>query len=90
MTIRFPEGYTEIESLPKEIAFTNPLNPSEIWQTSEILTKIENGGLVVTVHGTVNKHEYSWYCAPFYELIKDWFRIASSRANRTITVRKSR
>ena len=90
VTIRFPEGYTEIESLPKEIAFTNPLNPSEIWQTSEILTKIENGGLVVTVHGTVNKHEYSWYCAPFYELIKDWFRIASSRANRTITVRKSR
>lgn len=90
VTIRFPEGYTEIESLPKEIAFTNPLNPSEIWQTSEILTKIENGGLVVTVHGTVNKHEYSWYCAPFYELIKDWFRIASSRANRTIAVRKSR
>ena len=88
VTIRFPEGYTEIESLPKEVAFANPRNPSEIWQTSEISTKIENDGLVVTLHGTVNKHEYSLYCASFYELIKDWSRISSSRANRTITVRR--
>lgn len=89
VTIRFPEGYTEIESMPKPCVFTNPLNPSEIWQTSEISTKIENGGLVVTLHGAVNKRCYSWYGASFYELIKDWNRIATSRANRTITVRKS-
>ena len=88
MTIRFPEGYTEIESLPKAIAFANPLNPSEIWQTSWILTKIENGGLVVTLQSSVNKRSYSWYNSSFYELIKDWSRIAASRSNRTITIRK--
>lgn len=88
VTIRFPEGYTEIESLPKEVRFANPRNSSEIWQTSWILTKIENGGLVVTLHGAVNKRNYSWYSASFYELIKDWSRISSSRSNRTITVRK--
>ena len=88
VTIRFPEGYTEIESLPRAAVCANPLNPSEIWQTSWILTKIENGGLVVTLHGTVNKRNYSLYSASFYELIKDWSRISSSRSNRTITVRK--
>ena len=88
VTIRFPEGYTEIESLPKEVRFANPRNPSEIWQTSWILTKIENGGLVVILHGSVNKRPYSWHAESFYELIKDWSRISSSRSNRTITVRK--
>ena len=90
VTIRFPEGYTEIESLPKEVRFTNPLNPSEIWQTSWILTKIENGGLVVTLQSSVNKRSYSWYNSSFYELIKDWSRISSSRANCLITIRKAR
>ena len=90
VTIRFPEGYTEIESLPKPCVFPNPRNPSEIWQTSWILTKIENGGLVVTLHGSVNKRSYSWHAASFYELIKDWSRISSSRSNRTITIRKVR
>ena len=87
VTLRFPAGYTEIESLPKSCVFANPLNPSEIWQTSEISAKIENGSLVVTLHGTVNKRAYSLYNSSFYELIKDWSRIATSRSNRTITVR---
>ena len=88
VTIRFPEGYTEIESLPKPCVFANPLNPSEIWQTSKISTKIDDGRLVVRLHGSVNKRIYSWYNSSFYELIKDWSRIAASRLNRTITVRK--
>ena len=86
VTFRFPEGYTEIESLPKAITFANPLNSSEIWQTSEISKKIENGGLIVTLRSSVNKRNYLWYNSFFYELIKDWSRIATSRANRTITV----
>ena len=88
VTIRFPEGYTEIESLPKALSFANPLNPSEIWQTGEVTTKVENGGLVVTLSSRVLKRGYSWYGASFYELIKDWNRIVNSRANRTVTVRK--
>lgn len=87
VTIRFPDGYTEIESLPKSCVFANPLNPSEIWQTSKISTQIDDGRLVVRLHGSVNKRAYSWYGASFYELIKDWSRIATSRSNRTITVR---
>ena len=89
VTIRFPEGYTEIESLPKAVAFANPLNPSEIWQTAEVAAKVEDGGLVVTLSGRVLKRGYSWYGASFYELIKDWNRIAVSRASRTICVRRS-
>lgn len=90
VTIRFPEGYVEIECLPKPCTFVNPLDPSEIWQTSEIATRIEDGGLVVTLRGTVNERDYSWFVPSFYELVKDWNRIATSRANRTITIRKAR
>ena len=88
VTIRFPDGYTEIESLPKAVSFANPLNPSEIWQTEEVTAKVEDGGLVVTLTSRVSKRGYSWYGASFYELIKDWSRIAASRASRTICVRR--
>lgn len=88
VTIRFPEGYTEVETLPKPCMFANPLNPSDVWQSAGVSTKIEDGALVVTLTGEVRKRGYSWYGPSFYELIKDWNRIATSRANRTITVRK--
>ena len=88
VTIRFPEGYTRVESLPKPCVFANPLDPSDVWQAAGVSTKIENGALVVTLTGEVRKRGYSWYGSPFYELIKDWSRIATSRANRTITVRR--
>ena len=55
-----------------------------------ISTEIKDGSLVVTLNGSVNKRNYSWYGASFYELIKDWNRIATSRANRTITVRRTK
>ena len=90
VTIRFPEGYTEIESIPRPFVFANPLNPSEIWQESTVSSKIEDGALVVTLSVTVNNRIYSYYKPSFYELVKDWGRIATSRANRTITVRRSR
>ena len=88
VTIRFPEGYTEIENLPRPSAFTNPLDPSEVWQESTVSSEIENGALVITLSANVNRRVYSHYKPSFYELIKDWNRIATSRSNRTITVRR--
>ena len=88
VTIRFPEGYAEVESLPKPFVFTNPLNPAEIWLESEVKTSVQDNALVVTLSRTVHKRPSSWYLPSFYELIKDWNRIANSRANRTVVVRR--
>ena len=88
VTIYFPEGYTEVESLPCAFAFANPLDSNEIWLESEVQTEIKNNALVVTLTRNVNKRKNSWFKPSFYELVKDWNRIAAARANRTITVRK--
>ena len=90
VTIRFPEGYTEVESLPRPFVFTNPLNSDEIWLESGVSTEIEGNALVVTLTRIVHKRISSWFELTSYELVKDWSRIANSRANRTITVRLSR
>ena len=88
VTIRFPEGYTTVECLPKAFVFANPLNPAEIWLESEVKTAVKDNALVVTLTRTVHKRPSSWYKPLFYELIKDWNRIANARANRTVVVRR--
>ena len=89
VTIRFPEGYTEVESLPRAFAFANPLDSDEIWMEGAVSTKVEGNALVVTLTRIVHKRKNSWFKPSFYELVKDWNRIANSRANRTITVRRT-
>ena len=88
VTIRFPEGYTKVESLPTPFVLANPLNPSEIWLESKVTTEVKDGVLSVRLSRKVGKRAYSWFGPEFYELVKDWNRIAGSRASRTVTVRK--
>ena len=89
VTIRFPEGYTEIECLPKPLVLANPLNPSEIWIESTVSSSLKDGILTIVLSRKSHKHIYSVYSSSFYELIKDWSRLSSSRSSRTITVRRT-
>lgn len=87
--IRFPEGYTEIEHLPETFRFSNPYNDNFPWLESKVSSKIDDDGrLVVEIRRDVTARAYSWYYPDFIELIRDRNRIAASRANRTIVVRK--
>ena len=88
VTIRFPEGYTEIESLPKMFNFCNPDDRTQGWVGNSVHTEIKDNCLTVTLSRGVLKRISSWFAPTSYELVKDWSRIANSRANRTITVRK--
>ena len=88
VTMRFPEGYTTVESLPTPFVFANPLNPSEIWLESKVSAEVKDDVLTVRLCRKENKRIYSWFGPSFYELIKDWNRIANSRASRTVVVRK--
>jgi len=86
--VRFPEGYTEIEHLPEEFTFALPDDPNAFWLIARNLTKIVDGRLEVTIRRIVPPRIYAWYQPDVIELVKDRSRIAASRANRTIVVRR--
>ena len=89
VTVKFPEGYTEIECLPAPFVFANPLNPSEVWLESKVSTSVSDGVLTVVLSRKVHRRADSRFDRSFYELVKDWARLASSRASRTIVVRRA-
>lgn len=88
--VRFPAGYTKIEHLPEAFTFANPYDSRYPWLIAKVSSEIDNEGrLVVTIRRDVKGRTYSWYYADFVDLIRDRNRIAASRANRTIVVRKN-
>jgi len=86
----FPDGYTEAEYLPKPFVFADPADPTKTWLCSEVSSAIVDGHLEVTLRRQVFRRTKASFSPSSYELLKDWSRIADSRANRTITARRSR
>jgi len=88
----FPEGYTEVEHLPTEFSFESPksaFTAFDLWRRLSVKTeKDEQGRLVVTVCQESPKRSETHYSAEYFALLKDWSRISSSRANRTVVVRR--
>ena len=89
VTVRLPAGYTEIEHLPAEFRFGNPYDQEYLWLRSKVTTARVGDHLEVTVCREIPRRGYTWFMPDFIELVKDRSRIASSRANRTIVVRKA-
>ena len=88
VTVRFPEGYSKIEHLPENFSFADPNDASKTWLVEKVSSRIVDGRLEVRIVRSALKRGYAWYGPDTIELIKDWSRIASSRSNRTIVVRK--
>ena len=88
VTVRFPEGYTKIEHLPENFSFADPSDASKTWLVEKVDSRIVDGRLEVRIIRSALKRGYAWYGPDTIELIKDWSRIAASRANRTIVVRR--
>ena len=90
--IVFPEGYTQIEHLPDNFTFLNPKN-GKVWYTNTVTSSIEEveglsgKRLVVRIERYVNERDYEWLGKEYAGMLRDWSRIGSSRANRTISVR---
>jgi len=78
----FPEGYTQIEHLPKA------LNEYGYHIDADSVTKDSKGRLVVTVTEWTEPRQSKMYEARDFASLKDFSRVASSRANRTVIVRK--
>lgn len=88
VTVRFPEGYTKAEHLPESFSFPSPEDPAKEWLVSRVSTRVVDGRLEVSLVRTIRPRVYSWHQPDVIELVNDRSRIAVSRANRTLVVRK--
>ena len=91
--IVFPKGYTEVESLPESLEIRNPraspFEGSDVWirtvVTSEVMDDVLSVDIVVTHH----THCETMLPAEYLALLKEWNRLAGSKANSTIVVRRT-
>ena len=79
-TIRFPEGYCEIEHIPASFCFD--------WYAAQACSRVEDGAAVVEVCVVRHAHRAGWYPSDHAALFREWNRIAGSQANSTIVVRR--
>ncbi len=87
----FPEGYTEIECLPKPFEIRNPHNENEVWLRHEVTSRVEGGRLHVTVRRCAPARAVDTLLgAEYHPFLHDWNRRAASVAARMISVRKVR
>lgn len=78
----FPEGYTEIEHLPET------LNEYGYHIDAGSVTKDSKGRLALTVSEWTDPRRSKMYAKRDFASLKDFSRVASSRANRTVIVRR--
>ena len=88
VTVLFPKGYTRVEHLPESFAFASPDAAEHPWLEARTSSRVVDGHLEVTIERVVLPRLYSFYAPDVIELVRDRHRIAASRANRTIVVRK--
>ena len=89
-SVRFPEGYTEIEHLPCEIVVRNPNNPGEVWLSSTVRAETEGDAINVRIEFVREIHRETMLSPENFALMKEWDRLAGSKANSTIVVRRRR
>ena len=86
--IVLPEGYTEVEHLPESLLLSNPMRPEETWLAHDVSREIVDGRLHVTVRRRARRERATQLAADYFPFLRDWNRRASSRACRTLVVRK--
>lgn len=84
----FPAGYTEIETLPKDLAIYNPLDAGDAWLKHEVSRRIVEDRLHVTVRRRVFRERATLLGADYHPVLRDWNRRAAADAARTIVVRR--
>ena len=78
----FPEGYSEIEHLPRSLGrYGYSIDAASV-------TKDSKGRLVLTVAERTDSRRSVMYGADDFAALKDFYRVASGRANRTVIVRR--
>ena len=84
IVVKFPEGYTEIEHLPESFDFSG----HGFLCLANVSSKMSDGVLTVTIDRSTHVRTPLVWSSEYAANIKELRRRASSRANRTITVRR--
>ncbi len=84
--IVFPLGYGRVEHLPSDYVIHHPRNPDEVWFAFTARTEWKDGRLAVELRRRSCRHGEAVLDASYFALLKDWNRMGSSRANRTVSV----
>lgn len=90
VTVRFPEGYTHVEHLPEPFSFSASDDPSAPGLVCTVSSAVVDGVLEVRIRREVAPRAETWHRPDVIELVNDRSRIAASRANRTLVVRRVR
>ena len=85
----FPKGYTEVESLPESLEIRNPANPGELWSGTVVTSEVKDDVLSVDIVVTRNIRRETMLPAEYLAMLKEWNRLAGSKANSTIVVRRT-
>ena len=88
--ISFPKGYDTVEIVPDGYVFKDPVDGERLYGLSAQTAFDEDGCLVVTLKRERFAHGAKTLPREYAALLKDFTRMASSRSNRTVTVRRSR
>ena len=86
--IVFPKGYTKVESLPASLEIRNPANPGELWIGTMVTSEVKDDVLSVNIVVMHNVYRETMLPAEYLAMLKEWNRLAGSRANSTIVVRR--
>ena len=85
----FPKGYTEVESLPESLEIRNPANPGELWSGTVVTSEVKDDVLSVDIVVTRNIRRETMLPAEYLAMLKELNRLAGSKANSTIVVRRA-
>ena len=89
-SVTFPEGYVEVEHLPQPYTFSDPVSGEPWFKFSVNVRRDGEGRLVVDLVRERFKRAPTVLAQTYFALLKDWNRIGSSKANRTIAVRRGK
>ena len=91
--IIFPDSYCVIEHLPQEYSFADPASADRRWFDFRVAASVEGDGKAAHVEVELvrerSARDGSIVGADHAALLKEWSRLASSRANRTISARQN-
>ena len=79
VTVRFPEGYTQVEHLPEPFAFAASDDPSAPGLVCTVASAVVDGALEVRIRREVAPRALSWHGPDVIELVNDRSRIAASQ-----------
>jgi transglutaminase-like putative cysteine protease len=85
----FPEGYDTVEHLPEGYSLADPTDGTELYSLSAEHGLDSDGSAVVTLTRERRAHGAKTLPRECAALLADYARMASSRSNRTIVVRRS-